>query len=73
MNKENVLNEIACRSGEVRDAHVANLPVFKVLAGKKVFTVMGASHVVMPESALRARLATSLADDSPQQKRLSSR
>ncbi len=40
-----------------RDAHILDVLEAEVRRGERVFAVVGASHVVMQESVLRARLA----------------
>lgn len=52
----NFLQEIARRASEVRDAYMVDLLVAKVRAGGRVLAVVGASHVVMQEPAIRSRL-----------------
>lgn len=49
-------NEIARRTSDLRDAWVVALLTGRVERGERVFAVMGASHVVVQEPALRARL-----------------
>ena len=49
-------NAISLRLSEVRDAWVVALLIERVRAGERVFAVMGASHVVVQEPALRAAL-----------------
>ena len=41
-------------SGEFRDQHMVKLLIDEVKKGKRVFAVVGGSHVVMQESALKA-------------------
>ena len=69
----NWLNAIARRSSDARDEHVVQLLVSEVLSGKRVFAVMGGSHVVMQEAALRGRLAEALPRSSAQRTRLEAR
>jgi len=49
-------NVLSARASEVRDAWVVDLLAQRVGRGERVFAVMGASHVVVQEPALRARL-----------------
>lgn len=49
-------NEIARRTSDLRDAWAVRLLTARVERGERVFAVMGASHVVVQEPALRARL-----------------
>ena len=49
-------NEISRATSEFRDAHMVELLVSLVERGERVFAVVGASHVVMQEPLLRARL-----------------
>lgn len=49
-------NEIARRTSDLRDAWAASLLAARASRGERVFAVMGASHVVVQEPALRARL-----------------
>ncbi|MDC0670517.1 hypothetical protein [Nannocystis radixulma] len=49
-------NVLSARTSEVRDAWVVDLLTAQVRRGERVFAVMGASHVVVQEPALRARL-----------------
>lgn len=51
------LNEIALRSGTARDEHLVRLIIHLVGQGERVFAVMGSSHAVKIESALRAVLS----------------
>ncbi|WP_293301267.1 hypothetical protein [Pedobacter sp. UBA4863] len=48
----NVLQKIAATSNEIRDKHMIKLLVTEVKNGKRVFAVVGASHVVIQEPAL---------------------
>ncbi len=41
----------------IRDRHMISTIVGQVKAGKRVFAVVGFSHVVIQESVLRAELA----------------
>ena len=50
------LNEVARQSNRFRDEYMVNLLVSEVKLGKRVFAVVGGSHVVMQERALRAAL-----------------
>ncbi len=50
------LNQIAVQDNLYRDEYMVNLLAGEVLMGKKVFAVVGFTHVVCQESALRARL-----------------
>ena len=52
----NFLNDISRRSSEYRDRFMVDLLVGEVLQGKKVFAVVGGSHVVMQEPALRSAI-----------------
>jgi len=47
-------NQIARLSGEFRDLHMVKLLIEQVKQGKRVFAVIGGSHVVMQERALKA-------------------
>lgn len=49
-------NQIARLSSEFRDLHMIRLLTEKVKQGERVFAVVGGSHVVMQEPALRAAL-----------------
>jgi hypothetical protein len=49
-------NEVSRRTSELRDVWAVDLLVDAVLRGERVFAVMGSSHVVVQEPALRARL-----------------
>jgi hypothetical protein len=49
-------NEISAKSSEFRDQHMVALLIREVKQGERVFAVVGASHVVMQEPALRAEL-----------------
>ena len=51
------LNEISRASSDYRDEYIVLLLERQVRSGLRVFAVMGGSHVVMQEKALRARLA----------------
>jgi hypothetical protein len=53
---ETFLNEISRRSNDVRDSHMVGALVAAVRDGQRVFAVVGASHVVMQERALRTAL-----------------
>lgn len=53
---ENFLNQISRRSSEYRDQYMVNLLTGHVKEGKKVFAVVGGTHVVMQEQAIRAIL-----------------
>jgi hypothetical protein len=57
VQKVNVMNELARRSSEERDRFMVELLVRHVRQGKRVFAVVGASHVVMQERALRDALS----------------
>jgi hypothetical protein len=50
------LNQIARLSSEFRDMHMVNLLIEEVKQGKRVFAVVGGSHVVMQEPVLRAQI-----------------
>jgi pheromone shutdown protein TraB len=47
-------NQIARLSSEFRDLHMVKLLIDEVKQGKRVFAVVGGSHVVMQERALKA-------------------
>jgi hypothetical protein len=53
---DSYLNEMATLSSKVRDEHMVRLLVHLVEKGERVFAVVGASHVIMQEPALRAVL-----------------
>jgi hypothetical protein len=48
------LNKVSLERGEFRDRHMLVLLTEQLAQGKRVFAVVGASHVVMQERALRA-------------------
>jgi hypothetical protein len=50
------LNEVSRASGEYRDLNAVNRIARHVKSGRRVFAVMGGSHVVMQERVLRALL-----------------
>ncbi|HEY5884445.1 MAG TPA: hypothetical protein VIT88_07140 [Pyrinomonadaceae bacterium] len=50
------LNDVSRRLSELRDRHMLTLVAEQVVQGKRVFAVVGASHVVMQERALRAAI-----------------
>ncbi|SRR5258708_25064265 len=50
------LNEVSRRLSEFRDRHMVMLLNEQLAQGKRVFAVVGASHVVMQERALRAAM-----------------
>ncbi|MDQ3918283.1 MAG: TraB/GumN family protein [Acidobacteriota bacterium] len=50
------LNDVSRRLSELRDRHMLSLLAEEVSKGKRVFAVVGASHVVMQERALRAEI-----------------
>jgi hypothetical protein len=52
-----VMAEIMRRDGDLRNCHMIPLIVEAVRSGKRVFVVVGATHVVMQEKALRSALA----------------
>lgn len=54
--RENFLNDIARASSDYRDRYVVDRLVRHVRDGQRVFAVMGGSHVLMQEPALRSRL-----------------
>lgn len=56
VKKVNVMNELSRRSSEERDRFMIELLVSRARQGKRVFAVVGASHVVMQERALREAL-----------------
>ncbi len=47
-------NQISRLSGEFRDLHMVKLLIDEVKQGKRVFAVVGGSHVVMQERAIKA-------------------
>lgn len=49
-------NQISRLSGEFRDRHMIKLLIDEVRQGKRVFAVVGGSHVVMQERVLKAEL-----------------
>ncbi|MGH9937415.1 MAG: hypothetical protein ACREAM_14305, partial [Blastocatellia bacterium] len=49
-------NQVSRLSGEFRDRHMVKLLIDAVKKGERVFAVVGFSHVVMQEPALRAAL-----------------
>ena len=53
---DNLFNDVSRYSSEYRDRFMVDLLVGEVLQGKKVFAVVGGSHVVMQEPALRSAL-----------------
>jgi hypothetical protein len=57
------MNEVSRRLSEYRDEHAVDVLVRSVRDGQRVFAVMGASHVVVQEPALRARLGRALVVD----------
>lgn len=50
--KINTLQKIATVSSEVRDRHMLTLLLTEVKKGRKVFAVVGASHIIIQEPAL---------------------
>jgi hypothetical protein len=50
------LNDVSRRLSELRDRHMLTLLSAQVVQGKRVFAVVGASHVVMQERALRSAI-----------------
>ena len=50
------LGKMGRRSSEIRDLYMINLLVAEVKQGKRVFAVVGGTHVVMQEPALRSFL-----------------
>ncbi len=56
VQSHNVLNDISRFLSEYRDRFMVDLLVGEVLKGKKVFAVVGGSHVVMQEPAIRSAL-----------------
>ena len=52
------MNEMACLSSRFRDRHMINLLASEVKQGKRVFAVVGGSHVLMQEGALKAALGS---------------
>jgi hypothetical protein len=53
---ETFLNEVARRTSDVRDEHMVATLLASAYGGERVFAVVGASHVVMQEPALRVAL-----------------
>ena len=51
------LNEIARRSSDYRNCYMLPLVVHTVREGKRVFVVVGGTHVVVQEAALRSALS----------------
>lgn len=56
MVSENFLNEISRQSSEYRNRYMVDLLTRSVNRGKRVFAVVGGTHVVMQERAIRAGL-----------------
>lgn len=56
MASENFLNQISRRSSEYRDQYMVDWLTRSVKQGNKVFAVVGGTHVVMQEQALRTIL-----------------
>jgi hypothetical protein len=56
MDSQAYTNQVSRLTAEFRDQHMVKLLVDEVKQGKKVFAVVGFSHVVMQESVLRAAL-----------------
>jgi hypothetical protein len=52
------LNDISRASNAYRDEFIVRLLVQHVADGRRVFAVVGGSHVIMQEAALRARLSS---------------
>lgn len=52
-NEKGPLNRISEASSEVRDRHMVSVLVGLLARGERVFAIVGASHVVMQEPALR--------------------
>jgi hypothetical protein len=52
-----VMAEIQRRDGDLRNCHMIPLIVEAVRSGKRVFVVVGATHVAMQEKALKSALA----------------
>src|SRR5690606_11648823 len=48
----NIIQEIAVESSAIRDRYMINLILEEVGKGKKVFAVVGASHVIMQEPGI---------------------
>lgn len=57
-------NDISRRLSDLRDEHMVDLLTRKVKAGARVFAVVGGSHVVMQEAALRGRIGGTAANAS---------
>lgn len=53
---DTLFNRLARRMSQLRDRHMVDLLVGAVRRGERVFGVVGGSHVVMQEAALRSRL-----------------
>lgn len=53
---DTLFNRLARRMSQLRDRHMVDLLVGAVRRGERVFAVVGGSHVVMQEAALRSRL-----------------
>lgn len=53
---DTLFNRLARRMSQLRDRHMVDLLVDAVRRGERVFAVVGGSHVVMQEAALRSRL-----------------
>jgi len=53
---QTAFNQIARYSSEYRDRYMVDLICRRVCGGNRVFAVVGASHVVMEEPAVRSRL-----------------
>jgi hypothetical protein len=56
VERDTFLNEISRASSDYRDGYVVSLLVQHVEEVQRVFAVMGGSHVVMQEPALRGLL-----------------
>jgi len=56
----NGFNAIATASSQYRDQYMIDRLILELRQGKRIFALMGASHVVMQEPALRAALPTAI-------------
>ncbi len=59
VKSENFLNQIARRGSEYRNRYMVDLLTREVKDGKRVFAVVGGTHVVMQERAIRSLLGKS--------------
>jgi hypothetical protein len=58
LESQSYTNQLSRLAGEFRNRHMVKLLVDEVKQGKKVFAVVGISHVVMQEGMLRAALGS---------------